>query len=227
MQERLQKFLASAGVASRRKAEALIVAGRISVNGRRVTKLGSTIDPMRDQVAVDGQAVAKTAAFRTLALNKPAGVVCSKLAQGKERTVYDLVPRSRDLAIAGRLDKDSEGLVLLSNDGDLVNRLTHPRYQHAKEYVVMTIRPLDAAALNRLRRGIRLTEGRATVDAIEPLSPTRYRIVLHQGWKRQLRRMLAAIGHDVRRLTRVRLGRLTLGDLRPGAWREVERRDVL
>lgn len=227
MIERLQKFIAGAGVTSRRKAEELITAGRVSVNGAVVTKLGTTIDPDRDEITVDGKRVVQPTTHRYIALHKPAGVVCSKVAQGKARTVYQLVPKSGALAIAGRLDKESDGLVVLTNDGDLVNRLTHPRFRHEKEYLVTTVKPLDDKAVNRLRRGVRLDEGTAVVDRIEPAGHTTYRIVIHQGWNRQIRRMIGAVRNDVARLTRTRLGNLALGDLKEGAWREVTRSSII
>ncbi len=227
MKERLQKFLARAGIASRRKAEELIISGAVAVNGRVTAKLGTTVDPERDHVTVRGRPVSRVTTYRYLALNKPTGVVCSKIARPGDRTVYHLVPNSRDLAIAGRLDKDSEGLVLLTNDGELVNRLTHPRYQHEKEYLVEVIKPLDANALNALRRGVRLAEGRASVDRIEEVGPRNYRLVLHQGWKRQIRRMVAAVRNDVVSLQRVRIGKLALGNIGPAEWRNVRRADIV
>lgn len=227
MIERLQKFIANAGVTSRRKAEELIVAGRVFVNGRKVTKLGTTVDPQKDKVTVDGRLVANVITFRYIALNKPVGITSTRAQYKNERTVHDLVPDSRDLAIAGRLDKDSEGLVLLTNDGELVNKLTHPRYQHEKEYEVQTVKPLDAGALNQLRRGIRLEEGKATFDRITEIGPKTYRIVLHQGWKRQIRRMIGTVHADVAKLQRVRINKLELGSLKPGAWREVQRQEIV
>ncbi len=173
VRERLQKFLAAAGVASRRKSELLITSGAVAVNGAIITTLGTTIDPDRDAVTVDGRPIVRVHAHRYVALHKPAGVVSSRVSQRGEPTVYRLVPRSSHLAIAGRLDKDSEGLVLLTDDGDLVNRLSHPRYQHEKEYLVTTVKPFDDAALNRLRRGVTLTEGRAVMDLVQPVTPGR------------------------------------------------------
>jgi len=228
MKERLQKFIASAGVSSRRRAEELITNGYVMVNGKVITKLGTTVDPDHDKVAVNGRPLAKTTVHRYIALNKPYAVVCSKVAQAQgERTVYQLVPKSADLAIAGRLDKDSEGLVLLTNDGDLVNRLTHPRYQHEKEYLVDTIKPMDDAVLNKLRRGVRLKEGVAVMDSIAHEHGHTFRAVIHQGWNRQIRRMIGAVRNDVVKLRRVRMGKLELGDLKPGEWREVKHSDIV
>lgn len=204
-----------------------MTAGRVKVNGKKVTKLGTTIDPAVDQVTVDGYAVEGVTAFRYIAFNKPRGVVCSRAQHKSERTVYDLIPDARDLIIAGRLDKDSEGLILLSNDGELTNHLTHPRYQHEKEYEVQTIKPLSAEAKLKLETGIRLEEGKAHVDRLTEVSPGVYHIVLHQGWKRQIRRMIGAVHNDVNRLTRIRMNKLTLGTLKTGAWRKVERSEIV
>jgi len=228
MKERLQKFIAGAGVSSRRRAEDLIASGYVTVNGKVITRLGTTVDPDHDKVAVNGRPIARTVAHRYIALNKPFGVICSKVAQGRgERTVYQLVPKSADLAIAGRLDKDSEGLVLLTNDGDLVNRLTHPRYQHEKEYLVETIKPMDDAVLNKLRRGVRLKEGVAVMDSIKHEHGRTFRVGIHQGWNRQIRRMIGKVRNDVVKLRRVRMGKLELGALKPGEWREVTHGDII
>lgn len=227
MTERLQKFLAGAGVASRRKAEVMIAAGRVRVNGQVTTRLGTIIDPNRDRIEVDGRPVESGRADRYVAVNKPVGIVSSKTADRGQKTVYDLVPRSRTLAIAGRLDKDSAGLLLLTNDGALVQKLTHPKFQHPKEYLVETVKPLDPSALNRLRRGVRLTEGTARADEIEHLRGRSYRIVIHQGWHRQIRRMVGEVRNDVVKLQRVRIGKLELGNLRPGQFRDVERDEIL
>ena len=224
---RLQKLIASTGIASRRKAEELITTGHVAVNGDRVTKLGTTVDPEVDLVTVNGKPLAEPSAFRYIALNKPVGITCTRADIKGERTVYDLVPGTQDLVIAGRLDKDSDGLVILTNDGELVNHITHPRYQHQKEYEVTTIKPLDKEALERLRRGVKLKEGKATFDRLTKLARLRYRVTLHQGWKRQIRRMVGEVHNDVTRLTRVRINKLELGDLKNGASREVKLSDII
>ena len=201
--------------------------GVILVNGKPITKLGSTVDPEKDKISVHGKLVSRPVVFTYIAVNKPIGIVSSRSAQGRDKTIYDLVPGSRPLAIAGRLDKDSEGLVILTNDGELVHRLTHPRFQHEKEYVVETSKSITASALNKLRRGVRLDEGVAMVDSIVPHATATYRLVLHQGWKRQIRRMIGAVRNDVRRLKRTRIGRLELGPLKTGGWRAVKRSEIL
>lgn len=227
MKERLHKFIAGTGLTSRRKAEELIKAGLVLVNNKRITKLGSTIDPSKDVVSVDGKVLKPVAAFRYIALNKPTGVTCTRAQYKTERTVYDIVPDTRDLVIAGRLDKDSAGLTVLTNDGDLTNKLTHPRYQHQKEYEVVTIKPIPDEVLEKLRNGIKLEEGTATFDTITRLAEKTYRVVIHQGWKRQIRRMIGAVHHDVKSLTRVRINKLELGGLKSGEFRLVERADII
>lgn len=224
---RLHKFIASTGIVSRRKAETLIVAGKVFVNGLQVAKLGTSVDPEKDTVRVDGVDMRQPTTFRYVAVNKPVGVVSTRAQYKNERTIYDIISGTRDLVIAGRLDKDSEGLMLLTNDGALANELTHPRYQHEKEYEVATSHHLDPDALGRLKRGVKLQEGRAYFDKLEEVGPRTYRVVLHQGWKRQIRRMFGRVRVDVVRLTRVRIHMLLLGKLAPGESREVTREEIL
>lgn len=226
MPERLQKFIAGAGVTSRRKAEELILDGRVFVNGKKITKLGTVVDPKKDKVEIDSQRVQPVAAFRYIAFHKPVGIVCTRAQYKTEKTVYDLVPNSRDLVIAGRLDKDSDGLILLTNDGALTNELTHPRFEHVKEYEIQTTKPLDAQAIMVLQRGIKLEEGYARFDTITEVEPAVYRVTLHQGWKRQIRRMIGRAHGDVKKLTRIRMNKLTLGTLAVGEWKEVRRKDI-
>lgn len=227
MKERLQKFIASTGFASRRKAETLMIGGLVMVNGKRVTKLGSMIDPAVDVVSIKDKVLNPVKVFTYIALNKPVDVVCTRAQFKKEKTVYDIVPRSRDLVIAGRLDKDSDGLVLLTNDGELTNKVTHPRYQHQKEYEVRTQKPISPAQQKILLDGVRLEEGTGVFDKFEEIEPKRYRVIIHQGWKRQIRRMIAFVHHDIRRLTRTRMNKLTLQGLKPGEYREVSKSDIM
>lgn len=228
MEERLQKALARAGIASRRKSEELIRQGRVEVNGQIVTELGVKINPETDEVRVDGERVRLDGApQRTIALYKPRGVVTTASDELGRQTVLDLIPLANRIRLfpVGRLDLESEGLVLVTNDGELANRLTHPRYEHEKEYLVSVFGVPDEEDLERLRTGIYLEEGK-TLPARVGIDRTEggnawVRIVLREGKKRQIRRMFEIVGHPVRRLIRVRLGPVELGALKPGEWREL------
>ncbi|MBI5466748.1 MAG: rRNA pseudouridine synthase [Candidatus Kerfeldbacteria bacterium] len=224
---RLNKFIAYAGVASRRRADTLISSGHVLVNGKRVTTLGTMIDSVADVVVVGGKTVQPVTTMRYIAVHKPVGYISTRATHPKEKTVYDLVPESRDLVIAGRLDKDSDGLVLLTNDGELVNLLTHPRYGHQKEYEIVTTRPFSVEDIRQLMNGILLDEGKARFDTLIAVAANRYRVTMHQGWKRQIRRMTAAVHAHIERLTRVRIQSLELGNLPPGQWREVQKSDIV
>ncbi len=215
--QRLQKLLARAGVASRRRAEDLIRAGRVTLNGR-VAVLGDAAGP-EDDVRLDGRRLSEPATSVTYALNKPRGYVTSVSDERGRPTVMDLVPNVPGLHPVGRLDLDSEGLLLLTTDGDLTLRLTHPRYEHEKEYRVWTDPELVGdAALAALTAGVVLDDGPAAAASARRARGGAV-IVLREGRKRQVRRMLAAVGHEVVRLERTRVAGLELGDLAPGAFR--------
>lgn len=223
MSERLQKFLARAGVASRRKAEDLITAGRVSVNGRRA-ELGMKVGE-EDEVAVDGANVTKPLSTVTYLLNKPAGYVSTVSDEQGRPTVMDLVPAVAGLHPVGRLDLESEGMLLLTNDGDLTLELTHPRYEHEKEYRVWCRQgTLNAGALAILEQGVELDDGVARV-VVAKTAEGGCRVVLGEGRNRQVRRMLAAVGYSVTRLVRVRIGKLELGDLKVGGYRKLSAAD--
>ena len=226
---RLQKVLADRGVASRRAAEALIAAGRVRVEGEVVRELGTKVDPAA-RIEVDGRAVAGTVALRYVALNKPRGVVSSARPERGRRSVTDLVGLGERLYPVGRLDVDSEGLILLTNDGEWAERVLHPRYGHEREYEVTVAGELADAAVERLRKGVRLEEGLARAERALVLARGagggRLRLVLRTGWKRQVRRTCVAAGLRVTRLVRVRIGPLALGRLASGSWRELAPREV-
>lgn len=230
--ERLQKVLAHAGVASRRSAEQLIRAGRVRVNGVVVSQLGTRVDRVRDHIDVDGQPVARTSvALHYVMLNKPLGVVSSASDPDGRPTVVDLVRAPFRLYPVGRLDVDSEGLVLLTDDGELTFRLTHARYGVDKEYQVLVRRHgLDREQLTLLRTGLELEDGLARAvraDVVRETSDgTWLTIVLREGRNRQVRRMLAAIGCPVTQLRRVRIGPLQLSDLPTGKHRALRPREV-
>ena len=225
---RLQKALADRGVASRRRAEELIAAGRVRVDGQVVNTLGTKVRPDA-RIDVDGAAT-RVAIARYVALNKPAGIVSTARDERGRRTVVDLVGASERLYPVGRLDAESEGLMLLTNDGDWAEHVLHPRYGHEREYDVTVSGEVTPAAVAQLRRGIRLEEGLARAEHVDVVSRSRsgsrLRLVLRTGYKRQIRRMCAAVGLRVDRLVRTRIGSLALGRLRLGEWRELTPNEV-
>ncbi len=225
MEERLQKILARAGYGSRRACEQMIEAGRVTVNGR-LARLGQKADPMRDEIRLDGRLVRGDEAKVYIALYKPRNVISSTVGQDRRKTVRELVPLPGHLYPVGRLDADSEGLILMTNDGDLANRLTHPRYQHEKEYRVLVARRPDARQLYAWRHGVVLEDGYRTKPAKVRVEKVRggqawLRVTLKEGRKRQIREMGRLTGLPVVRLVRVRMGPVQLGDLKPGEWRHL------
>ncbi len=231
MQERLQKILAQAGFGSRRSCEELITAGRVKVNGKPI-KLGDKADVARDAISVDNVHIPKRPAFVYVALNKPREVLSDIDPKDDRPTVRDLVKIPGHLFAVGRLDYDSEGLILLTNDGELANKLTHPRYGHEKEYRVLVETRPDEEQLAIWRRGVVLEDGHKTAPAKVSVEGAAgksawLRVVLHEGRKRQIREMGKLTGLHVSRIIRVRIGRLLLGDLKPGEWRHLTREEVL
>ena len=222
---RLQKYLSAAGVCSRRHGEALIRAGRVQVNGASVVELGAKVDPERDRVAVDGVPVdpGQTAVY--IALHKPPGYVTSCRHPGK-RIVLELVRVPQRVFPVGRLDKDSTGLLLLTNDGRLHHRLSHPSFDHEKEYDVTTARPISDGALQRLARGLPILNTRTRPAEVTRVSENRFRIILKEGRNRQIRRMVARVGNEVARLARIRFAGIPLGNLPEGAWRHLTAEEV-
>jgi 23S rRNA pseudouridine2605 synthase/23S rRNA pseudouridine2604 synthase len=217
---RLQKFLAAAGVCSRRKAEDLIRQGRVAVNGEIVTELGTRVRPGTHHVTVDGRPVKGGQPMVYIMLNKPVGVVSSCSHPG-QRTVMDLVRVRERIYPVGRLDKDSRGLLLLTSDGSLHHRLLHPSFDHEKEYEVEVDGYISDGALRRLAGGV-LLKGRKTRPAeVVRLSGRRFRIVLKEGRNRQVRRMVGKVGRRVIDLKRVRMAGIRLGSLPEGSWRHL------
>lgn len=215
---RLNRFLAAAGVASRRGADELIASGRVTVNGEPCTDFHFQPTP-RDHVKVDGKLV-RQRAHLYLALNKPAGFVCTRRDLNTTDTIYDLLPaKFQTLTYVGRLDAQTEGLLLLTNDGDFTLRLTHPRYKIEKEYEVVLDRSATPDLCDQLEHGVLLDGKRACAKQARQLSAMRLRIILEQGLNRQIRRMLERHGFHARKLTRVRMGRVELGDMPRAHWR--------
>lgn len=227
---RLQKVLAAAGVASRRASETLIAEGRVRVDGRVVTEMGTRVDPERARIEVDGRRIAAGERYVYLLLNKPAGVVTSARDPQGRTTVLDLVRAPVRVYPVGRLDAETRGLLLLTNHGDLAHRLTHPRHGVPRTYLA-EVRGIPAAGtLERLRRGVRLEDGVARPIAVRERGRARGRahleLVMAEGRKREVRRMLEALGHPVLRLVRTGFGSLTLGRLRPGQVRSLTAEEV-
>jgi 23S rRNA pseudouridine2605 synthase len=223
--ERLQKVLARAGFGSRRACELLIEEGRVTVNGDDAV-LGQRVDVERDRVAVDGVPIAIREGLVYYLLNKPRGVVTTARDPQGRRAVVDLVPRQPRVFPVGRLDADTEGLLLLTNDGDLAQRLTHPSFGIEKEYLAeVTGRP-SPGALRRLREGVELDDGPTAPAKAAFVPPHALRITIHEGRTRQVRRMCAAVGHPVVRLVRTRIGPLADRKLKPGEWRPLTPREV-
>ncbi len=239
--ERLQRVLADAGVASRRACEEMITAGLVSVNGRIVDTLPAWVDPHTDEITVEGRRLPKPERTVWVMLNKPRRCVSTCDDPDGRRTVVDLVshPLARRLFPVGRLDYETSGLLLLTNDGDLANRLTHPRFGVEKTYLVKVKGTVEADALDRLLRGVHLAHrsdgatvggAAATASAVRVIRrehhKTTLEITLREGRNRQVRRMLADLGHPVVRLERVRVGPLKLNRLRRGEWRELTRDEL-
>jgi 23S rRNA pseudouridine2605 synthase len=222
---RLNRFLAAAGVGSRRHCDELIAAGRVTINGEVCTNF-SAQPSARDHVKVDGKLV-RAASPLTIMMHKPAGFVSTRKDPHARDTVFDFLPaKFSRLFNIGRLDTQTEGLLLLTNDGELAQRLTHPRYKIEKEYEITLDRPWDPALAPKLLKGIFLDGQRARIERLRPVAPTRLRVILRQGINRQIRRMFEAIGYRVKHLLRARIGNLRLGDLPRGHWRALTKREL-
>lgn len=232
---RLQKILSTAGIASRRAAEQLIVEGRVTVNGEVVRTLGTRADPASDDIRVDGRRVKVEIRQRYILLNKPKGYVTTRKDPEGRKTVMDLLTGVREYVYpVGRLDYDSEGLLLLTSDGDLAARLTHPRHAVPRVYEAIVRGTPDDEALNKLRRGVFLDDERTAPADVRRAGTvgkhdkqtTKLVITLHEGRNRQVRRMCAQVGHPVRQLKRVKMGPIALGDLRSGHWRDLTAKEI-
>lgn len=233
---RLNRYLAAAGLGSRRACEGIITSGRVSINGRPCVELATTVQA-EDSVKVDGRLVEVQRPVYVL-LNKPTGFLSTRTDPRQRDTVFDLLPEDFPRVFhVGRLDKDSEGLLLLTNDGEFALRLTHPRHKVEKEYEVVLDRPFDMALGEKLRQGVFIKvdadqEGqppqrvRAAAQGVYKLANNKLKVILRQGLKRQIRLMFLAVGYEVKRLERVRQGTLKLGNLRPGEWRYLTDREV-
>ncbi len=230
MEERLQKLISQAGIASRRAAERMIQAGRVKVNGKTAT-IGQKADLSRDTITVNGVAL-KPPTFVYYLLNKPRNVLCTNKRQHRERRqlARELIPHEGHLFTVGRLDADSAGLIILTNDGDLADRLMHPRYEHTKTYHVLIEGRAAPKTLEAWRNGVMLDEKRTAPAKVRVLSEvgndTWLQVVLREGRKRQIRRVAGILGHTVKELIRAKIAFLEIGHLKPGQWRELSLREV-
>jgi pseudouridine synthase len=225
--ERLQKILSRAGVASRRASEQLMIDGRVTVNGATIRELGTKADPARDDIRVDGRRVKVVAHHLYLLVNKPRGYVSTRSDPQQRPTVLDLVPEIREYVYpVGRLDYDSEGLIILTNDGDLAAKLTHPRHGVARVYEAHVLGEPDDHDLDRLQKGV-LVDGQKTGPAeVKAIAPGHLRVTVREGRNRQVRKMCDAIGHPVTKLTRVAIGPIHDPKLKRGQWREMTDAEV-
>jgi 23S rRNA pseudouridine2605 synthase len=230
MPVRLQKFLADAGVASRRAGEELILAGRVSVNGETVQQLGTKIEPLHDHVLVDGKPVrAKRKLY--LALNKPRGLVCSRKDEHERPTIYELLPKEWGyLHSVGRLDFNSEGLLFLTNDGEFSLRLTHPRFRVRKKYIATVDGLVEEEMLDRFTRGLWYQGEKFKAEKARLISASHSQSVveleLAEGKYREVRRLFESQGRTVKRLQRTQIGKIKLGELRPGRWRTLTEAEI-
>ena len=225
---RLQKFLSVAGICSRRTGESYIKAGRVSLNGRTVVELGTKIDPENDHVSVDGKPIKYEPSMLYIALHKPVGYVTSCRHPG-EKIVLDLVDVGQRVYPVGRLDKDSTGLLLLTNDGRLHHRLSHPSFNHEKEYDVIVAKPISDGALQKMAAGLPMMERKTRPARVQRITSRQFRLVLKEGRNRQVRRMVRKVGNRVTSLKRVRIAAIKLGHLPPGKWRhltETEKEEI-
>lgn len=216
---RLQKYIAECGLCSRRRAEELIVNGHVMVNDRTIKKLGTKIDPGKDTVKVHGRLVKPEEKKVYIMLHKPKGYETT--AARIEKTIFDLVKTKERLFPVGRLDKDSSGLLILTNDGEYANKMMHPRYEHEKEYIVWIADKIDKASLMRLREGVLILGKKTSPAKVKVLSDRKLSITIHEGMNRQIRRMLEAVNNRAIDLKRVGVGEIKLGDLPSGEWKKI------
>ena len=227
---RLNKFLASAGIASRRKCDQLIQEGLVSVNGKVVSELGTVINEKKDKVFYEGRQISLPSSFVYIKLNKPKGYACTAKDEKGRKTIYDLLPQGERLFSIGRLDYDTEGLIILTNDGDFANKVAHPRYSVDKEYHVTIEGQIKESELAVLRKGVVIDGERMPSAKVEFLSSdgktTKLSGVIDEGMNRQVRRMFEAIGKTIKLLKRVRIGNVKLGGVKRGDFRDLTTQEL-
>jgi 23S rRNA pseudouridine2605 synthase len=219
---RLNKFIAQSGAASRRKADLLIEAGQVSINGRVIKELGTQVDPINDRVVVEGLTIRLPNIKSYIAFYKPRGTLSTVSGPGETLEPFLAEMRDPGLFHVGRLDKDSEGLLLITNDGEWANRVTHPRYQTSKEYELELDRAISTVEVERLLQGVELDDGLFKADALEEVGPKKLRVTIHDGRNRVLRRVFAQLGYEVNLLKRLRIGEVRLGRMKPGQWKSID-----
>jgi 23S rRNA pseudouridine2605 synthase len=227
MQERLQKFISQAGIASRRHAEELIVAGKVKVNGQVIKELGTKVDPNSDKVEVNGKKIGLQKLVY-LVLNKPKRYMTTRHDPRARKTVFELLPSNLKNIVwpVGRLDFDTEGLLIFTNDGELTQLLTHPSKEHEKEYQLELDKELSAGRIEKISGGM-MIDGKKTAPAKIRTQGTTVYITIHEGANRQIRKMFGSLGYSVRNLRRIRIGKLKLNDLQLGQYKMVERKDIV
>lgn len=227
---RLNKFLSNSGIASRRKCDEIIKDGKVCVNGKVVTELGRVINEKKDKVEVEGKIITLPSSFVYIKLNKPKGYACSANDEKGRKIIYDLVDTKERLFSIGRLDYNTEGLIILTNDGDFANKVAHPRYHLEKEYRVNVVGEIKESELAVLRKGVVIDGQRLPSARVESLGfengVTRLSIVIDEGQNRQIRRMFEAIGREIKLLKRVRIGGVSLGGLKRGEWRDLTENEL-
>jgi 23S rRNA pseudouridine2605 synthase len=223
---RLNRYLAACGLGSRRSVEAIILAGKVSINGSYVHTLATAVEE-GDDVRVSGRRISPPKTLTVVAINKPVGYLSTRSDERGRETIYHLLPEHfRRLFPIGRLDKDSEGLMLLTDDGDLAQKLSHPTRKVEKEYDVSLESDFDQALIPKLQRGFVIEGGRARMESVRMLGPSRVKVVLTQGLKRQIRLMFYRLGFEVKRLVRIRIGTVKLANLRTGEWKSLGPKDI-
>jgi 23S rRNA pseudouridine2605 synthase len=228
MTERLQKFMSAAGVASRRHAEEMILAGKVKVNGEVVRELGTKVDPDKDEVRVNGKLVKPRQELLYLAFNKPKRCVTTRQDPRARKTVFDYLPADLKNAVwpIGRLDFNTEGLLLFTNDGDLTQQLTHPSFEHEKEYEVQLDKELSGGRVEKIESGM-VIDGKKTAPAKVKMDGTTVFLTIHEGMNRQVRKMFGELGYSVRNLKRIRIGKLKLGSIPSGQYQTFDPKQVL
>lgn len=227
---RLNKFIATNSEYSRRKADELISLGKVYVNDKKITKLGETIDPENDKIKINGKTIESENERIYLALNKPKGYITTRDDEQKRKTVMELLPKIKNLKPAGRLDKDTEGLLLFSNDGEFINKITHPKYECEKEYFVIIEGELSEKNQEKLEKGVRIDNRKthpSKITIIKKLkTETSLKIKIHEGRNRQVRKMFATINQNVKYLQRIRIGKISLGSLKKGKYRPLSKLEI-